>query len=173
VKGAGALVLRRGVEISADIPGGGQERRRRAGTENVPGIVGFGVAARRAKSSRDEAERVTKLRDEMEAAVMAATPRARIVARDQTRLSNTSCIVLPGVSSETQLMRLDLAGVAVSAGAACSSGKIAPSHVLLAMGLPPDDAKSAIRVSLGWNSTADDVTRFLDAWRPLAASAAA
>ena len=173
LKGVGALVLRRGVDVAAEIPGGGQERRRRAGTENVPGIVGFGVAAKSALRLLDEAKRVARLRDEMESAVMAAVPRARVIARDQQRLPNTSCIVLPGVSSETQLMRLDLGGVAVSAGSACSSGKIAPSHVLLAMGLMPEDAKSAIRVSLGWKTTADDVARFLAAWRPLAVSAAA
>lgn len=172
VKGVGALVLRPGLDLTADLPGGGQERRRRAGTENVPGIVGFGVASRAEAKLRADADRVTKLRDGLEGAVVATT-RARVIARGQARLANTSCILLPGVSSETQLMRLDLAGVAVSAGSACSSGKIAPSHVLLAMGVPPADAKSAIRVSLGWNSTEADIARFLETWQVLAASAAA
>ena len=173
LKGAGALVLRPGLGLAADLPGGGQERRRRAGTENVPGIVGFGVAARAEAKLRGDADRLAALRDGLEDAVLAAAPRARIVARGRQRLPNTSCMVLPGVSSETQVMRLDLAGVAVSSGSACSSGKIAPSHVLLAMGLAPEEAKSAIRVSLGWNSTVADVARFLEAWRPLAAGAAA
>lgn len=173
LKGAGALVLRPGLSLTADLPGGGQERRRRAGTENVPGIVGFGVAARVEAKLRADVDKLATLRDGLEDAVLAAGPQARIVARGQRRLPNTSCMVLPGVSSETQVMRLDLAGIAVSSGSACSSGKIAPSHVLLAMGLAPEEAKSAIRVSLGWNSTAGDVARFLEVWRPLAASAAA
>ncbi len=173
LKGVGAFVLRPGLGLAADLPGGGQERRRRAGTENVPGIIGFGVAARAAAKLSEDAPRQAILRARLEDAVRAAAPRARVIGGGVTRLANTSCIVLPGVSSETQVMRLDLAGVAVSAGSACSSGKIAPSHVLLAMGVPPEEAKSAIRVSLGWNSTENDVERFLAAWRPLAAGAAA
>ena len=172
VKGSGALVLRPGLGLAPDLPGGGQERRRRAGTENVPGIIGFGAAARAEAQLRADIVRIEKLRDDLEDAVLSTTG-ARVIGRGQARLPNTSCILLPGVSSETQLMRLDLAGVAVSSGSACSSGKIAPSHVLLAMGVAPEAAKSAIRVSLGWNSTENDVVRFLKIWRPLAASAAA
>ncbi len=173
LKGAGALVLRGGVEITADMLGGGQERRRRAGTENVPGIVGFGAAARAAARLLDDAARVRQLRDDMEAAIAAGVPRAKIFGKAVARLGNTSCIALPGVSSETQIMRLDLAGVAVSAGSACSSGKIAPSHVLLAMGVEPAEAKSAIRVSLGWETMPADISKFLAIWRPLASDAAA
>ena len=173
LKGAGALVLRTGVDLTGDILGGGQERRRRAGTENVPGIVAFGAAARGHADILNEAKRVTQLRDALESGVSAIAPHARIFARHKPRLGNTSCIALPGISSETQLMRLDLAGVAVSAGSACSSGKIAPSHVLLAMDVVPEVAKSAIRVSFGWENTENDVARFLEAWRPLAVSAAA
>jgi len=172
LKGAGALVLRPGMDLAADIRGGGQERQRRAGTENVVGIVGFGAAAREARRLTGEAARITALRDALETGVQAVS-RTRIFAQNKPRLPNTSCIALAGVSSETQVMRLDLAGVAVSAGSACSSGKIAASHVLLAMGVAADEAKCAIRVSLGWDSRAEDVTQFLDAWRPLAASAAA
>ena len=173
LKGVGALVLRGGVEITADMLGGGQERRRRAGTENVTGIVGFGAAARGTARLLDDAARVRKLRDDMETAIGADVPRAKIFGKGVARLGNTSCIALPGVSSETQIMRLDLAGVAVSAGSACSSGKIAPSHVLLAMGVEPAEAKCAIRVSLGWGTTPADTARFMDVWRPLATSAAA
>ena len=169
IKGAGVLALRGGVEIAADMLGGGQERRRRAGTENVPGIVGMGAAARYAGRLLDGGSRVTELRDELEAAVKSAAPQARIFGKDRPRLGNTSCISLPGISSETQVMRLDLAGVAVSAGSACSSGKIAPSHVLLAMGVDPHEAKSAIRVSLGWETTRADTSRFLEVWLALAA----
>ncbi len=173
IKGAGALVLRGGVELVADLLGGGQERRRRAGTENVPGVVGFGAAARHARRLLDDAVRIASLRDQLETAVLAGAPQARIFGRDAPRLGNTSCIALPGVSSETQVMRLDLAGVAVSAGSACSSGKIAPSHVLLAMGIEAGAAKSAIRVSLGWETTPVDIARFLGVWIPLATTAAA
>jgi len=172
-KGAGALILRGGVDVAADMLGGGQERRRRAGTENVPGIIGFGAAARQAAGLLSDAARITRLRDDLESQIKSTTPRARIFAQDVTRLGNTSCVALPGVSSETQIMRLDLAGVAVSAGSACSSGKIAPSHVLLAMGVDASEAKSAIRVSLGWGSTAKDIARFLETWRVLASGPAA
>ena len=126
----------------------------------------------RAARLAGEAARVMALRDAIEADVQSVR-HARVYAQGRPRLPNTSCIALPGVTSETQLMRLDLAGIAVSAGSACSSGKIAASHVLLAMGVPADEAKCAIRLSLGWDSRPADVTRFLEAWRPLAASAAA
>jgi len=173
VKGTGALVLRKGLEITADIPGGGQERRRRAGTENVPGIIGFGAAAKQVTRLRGDAARIMHLRDGMESAIRRDVPHARILGQAVDRLGNTSCIILPGVSSETQVMRLDLAGVAVSAGSACSSGKIAPSHVLLAMGIGAAEGKAAIRVSLGWGTTPEDIARFLTVWEPLAANAAA
>ena len=173
LKGVGALVLRKGGDVAADMLGGGQERRRRAGTENVPGIVAFGAAARAHGRILSEAARVQRLRDALEDGALAMAPQAKIFANGKPRLGNTACIALPGISSETQLIRLDLAGVAVSAGSACSSGKIAASHVLLAMGVPAEEAKSAIRVSFGWENTENDVSRFLEAWRPLAVSAAA
>ncbi|MBY0510355.1 MAG: cysteine desulfurase [Rhodospirillaceae bacterium] len=173
LKGVGALVLRPGVEIAADIPGGGQERRRRAGTEHVSGIAAFGAAARGVPTLLSAAPRITALRDELEMQIQSGVPQARIFGAAVARLGNTACIALPGVSSETQVMRLDLAGVAVSAGSACSSGKIAPSPVLLAMGVGESTAKTAIRVSLGWDTTAADVDRFLKVWLPLAANAAA
>lgn len=173
LKGIGALLVRRGCELSPNLLGGGQERRRRAGTENVTGIASFGAAAREVPRLLADVPRIVALRDRLETGVREAAPHARIFGKGAARLANTSCFSLANVSSETQVMRLDLAGVAVSAGSACSSGKIAPSHVLLAMGVNPAEAKSAIRVSLGWTSTESDVARFLEAWRPLALSAAA
>ena len=173
LKGIGALLVRRGLDIAADLVGGGQERRRRAGTENVTGIVSFGAAAREVPRLLANAPRIRGLRDQIETSVRRIAPQTKVFGDSLARLPNTSCIALPNVTSETQVMRLDLAGVAVSAGSACSSGKIAPSHVLLAMGISPADAKSAIRISLGWNSTEADVAHFIEAWQPLALSAAA
>jgi cysteine desulfurase len=173
LKGVGALVLRPALDLAADMPGGGQERSRRAGTENVPGIVSFGAAAQQSNRLLEDAARVQQLRDYLEDAVLRIAPQAEIFARNSPRLANTSCLALPGISSETQLMKLDLSGVAVSAGSACSSGKIAASHVLLAMGVGEAVARSAIRVSLGWQSTARDIEKFLEVWRPLADAVAA
>ncbi len=173
LKGAGALVLRDGRSVVADIPGGGQERSRRAGTENVVGIVAFGAAASHSLTTPAEYERITALRDRLESQILSTAPRAHIFGREAPRLGNTCCVAIPGVSSETQLMRLDLAGVAVSAGSACSSGKVSPSHVLLAMGVSAADAKCAIRLSLGRGNTDADVDKFLGVWTPLALSAAA
>lgn len=173
LKGIGALLVRRGLDIAADVVGGGQERRRRAGTENVTGIVSFGAAAREVPRLLADAPRIRGLRDRIETSVRRIAPQVKVFGDSLARLPNTSCIALANVTSETQVMRLDLAGVAVSAGSACSSGKIAPSHVLLAMGISPADAKSAIRISLGWNSTEADVAHFIEAWQPLALSAAA
>jgi len=172
-KGVGALIVREGLELPGMIRGGGQERRRRAGTENLAGIAGFGAAAKAADRLIAAQTGIGALRDGLEARITQAVPAARIVSREAERLANTSCILLPGGSAETQLMRLDLAGVAVSAGAACSSGKIAPSHVLTAMGAAAADAKCAIRVSLGWDTTEADIARFLEAWLALAQAAAA
>ena len=135
LKGAGALVLRDGLAVAANISGGGQERGRRAGTENVAGIVAFGAAASHGNKTLAAAGQVCSLRDRLETEILRTAPRAKIFGRDADRLGNTCCVSIPGISSETQLMRLDLAGVAVSAGSACSSGKISSSHVLLAMGV--------------------------------------
>ena len=164
-KGVGALVIRDGAALPAFIAGGGQERRRRAGTENVPAIAGLGVAARAA--ARDVGammDRVRALRDRVEAEVLAITPSAVVIGAEAERLPNTTSIALPGASAETLVIALDLAGVAVSAGAACSSGKVGASHVLEAMGLEPALARAAIRVSLGWGSTERDVKAFVEAW---------
>ena len=168
--GAGALVLRGGVDVAAVLRGGGQERGRRAGTENVPAIAGFGVAAAFAlQGLAAEAARLAALRDRLEDAVRMRVPAAAIHAANVVRLPNTSCIGLPGLRGEVQVVSLDLAGVAVSAGAACSSGKVAASHVLAAMGRDATAAAEAIRVSLGWTTGEADIDRFLEAWTALAA----
>lgn len=167
--GVGALVLADPErELAPILLGGGQERRRRAGTENLPGIVGFGVAAMLAASEPGAAERMKELRDRLEAEAVVRVPGALVVGQGSPRLPNTSCLALPGVASQTQVMALDLAGVAVSAGAACSSGKVAASRVLQAMGLGPDIAGSAIRVSLGAGTRDEEIERFLVAWAALA-----
>jgi len=163
--GVGALVAREGVPLSALQRGGGQERSRRAGTENLPGIVGFGVAAELA--ARASLPAIAELRDAAEAALTAVAPEARVFAKTAPRLPNTLCIGMPGVAASTQVMALDLAGVMVSAGAACSSGKVRRSHVLEAMGASAAEAESAIRVSLGWSTTAAEIEQMIAAWTAL------
>ena len=141
-KGVGALVLSERLALRALIPGS-QERRRRGGTENVVGICGFGAAARAALADLADAPRIAGLRDRLEAGVIEARPGTEVIGRSVPRLPNTSLIACPGERAETAVIRLDLAGLSVSAGAACSSGKVGASHVLAAMGLPPELARAA------------------------------
>ena len=165
--GVGALVVTSGVEGDlALIPmlrGGGQERGRRAGTENVPGIAGFGAAARAAREGLTDFARLGRWRERIENRLRQHAD-SRVYGFGAPRLANTSCLTMPGVEAETQVIQLDLAGVAVSAGAACSSGKVEPSRVLAAMGVDANEAATAIRVSLGWNTTEDDADKFVEAW---------
>jgi cysteine desulfurase len=161
--GVGALAMRSGAPFATDRRGGGQESNRRAGTENVAGIAGFGAAA---DASR-EGLMVEGLRDRMERLLLAIAPGARVFGAGAPRLGNTSCISMPGVKAETQVMALDLAGLCVSAGAACSSGKVHRSAVLLAMGVEDAVAETAIRISCGWNTESDDIERLIAAWRDL------
>jgi len=163
-QGVGAIVVKDGVAFEPLIRGGGQERRRRAGTENVIAIAGMGAAAEAAMNAVGDHANLARLRDGIESAL---GDDARIYARDTDRLANTTCIAMPGVSAETQVMAFDLAGIAVSAGSACSSGKVEPSHVLLAMGASENEAAEAIRVSLGPDSTEDETRAFIAAWRDL------
>ncbi|WP_127089036.1 cysteine desulfurase family protein [Aquabacter cavernae] len=159
-QGAGALVARHAdSRVRAPlIPGGGQERGRRGGTENVAAIAGFGAAAAAAATGREEeAIRLSGLRDRLEKGIVRFIQDARIVGEGAQRLPNTSCVIFAGLKAETLVIALDLAHVSVSAGSACSSGKVGASHVLTAMGMEPDAAGAAIRFSLGWSSTADDV----------------
>ena len=166
-QGVGALVAREGVALTALQRGGGQERGRRAGTENGPGIVGFGVAAELAAREKLSSAAIAKLRDRAETALTAVAPDAPVFAKESPRLPNTLSIGMPGVPASTQVMALDLAGVMVSSGAACSSGKVRRSHVLSAMGASREEAESAIRVSLGWSTTPAEVERLVDAWAAL------
>ena len=166
--GIGALVVTGGCDIAPSIRGGGQERGRRAGSENLPGIAGFAAAAEAALGGIGDYDRVRRLRDQMETQALAAVPEAVVIGAGVSRLPNTSALALPGVPADTQVIALDLDGVMVSAGAACSSGKVGPSHVLAAMGLPPAIADSAIRISLGWTTREADIAHFLDAWTGLA-----
>ena len=145
--------------------GGGQERGLRGGTENLPGIAGF-AAALEARADHGWLGRVATLRDRMEARLIAAG--AEAIGSAAPRIGTTSAIHMRGVTASTQLMSLDLAGFAVSSGAACSSGKVKESHVLRAMGLSPEVTGSTIRVSLGWGTTAAEVESFGDAWVELA-----
>jgi cysteine desulfurase len=161
--GVGALVARGNAPFVTDRRGGGQEFNRRAGTENVAGIAGFGAAAEAACDGLD----VGALRDRIETALLALAPHAQVFGAGAPRLGNTSCISMPGVRAETQVMALDLAGVCVSAGAACSSGKVTRSPVLAAMGINPGVADTAVRMSLGWNTQQSDIERLIGAWRDL------
>jgi cysteine desulfurase len=159
-QGAGALYIRDGIALEPLLRGGGQEKRRRAGTENVAAISGFGVATR----SAGEDPALSTLRDAMEARLLAIAPDLAIHGRDAPRVGNTSCFGAPGLLAETLLIALDLAGIAVSSGAACSSGAVEPSPVLLAMGVPEAAAREAIRVSLGWETTHADIDRLVETW---------
>ncbi|MBW8726102.1 MAG: cysteine desulfurase [Inquilinus limosus] len=164
-QGIGALALRDGLPLAPLLRGGAQEGRRRAGTENVAGIAGFGAAAA-AVADRAEMPRIAALRDELEQRLTAEG--AVVLGAGAPRVANTSCVAMPGVAAETQVAALDLAGVAVSAGSACSSGKVRRSHVLEAMGLPADLAEGAIRISLGPGTDAAAIDRCIAAWADLA-----
>ena len=171
-RGVGALIVRDGVNLPVLVKGGGQERRRRGGTENVVGIAGFGAAAAELAREADVATRIGTLRDKLESAVTAATPAAVIIGRDAPRVSNTMCVAVPGKLAETLVIRMDLEGVAISAGAACASGKVGANAVLAAMGLPADITAGAVRVSLGRETNEDDIAAFLAAWQKVAGGAA-
>lgn len=163
--GIGALVRVREALHLADpmLRGGGQEKGFRAGTANIPGIAGFGAAAEAAAATLDdEAARLASLCDRLEAGLKAIAPDFTVFGEGAPRLPNTVAFAIPGVTSEVALMALDLAGVAVSSGSACSSGKVAGSHVLAAMGVEPERAKGLLRVSLGWPTTDEELGKALD-----------
>jgi cysteine desulfurase len=161
-QGIGALVVRTGLPVAPLLTGGGQERSRRAGTENVPAIAGLGAAV--SALEPDENPKVALLRDDLERQLTEFDPAVTIFGRESPRLPNTTAFAGGAKSSETLVMALDLAGIAVSAGSACSSGKVRASHVIAAMGFPPATAASAIRVSLGHETTAADINAFVSAW---------
>lgn len=172
-KGAGAVIRRDESIHFADplIRGGGQERGTRAGTENVAAIAAFGAAAATvAGNLAAEVAHMAALRDRLEASLRAATPQAVIFGAEAARLPNTTLVAMPGGKAETLVIGFDLDGVAVSSGSACSSGKVAPSHVLAAMGVPVELARGAIRVSTGRATSETDVDRFLEIWQKLVKS---
>jgi cysteine desulfurase len=157
-KGAGALWIRRGTRLAAHSTGGRQERNRRAGTENVPGLEGFGLAAVLAHDKlATEGARVGALRDRLEEAVLSSVAGAEVNGRRDRRVPNTANISFEGIEAESLLIALDLEGIAVSTGSACSSGTLEPSHVLRAMGVPLHRAQSSIRFSLGSTTTAEEI----------------
>src|SRR3984957_3193418 len=168
-KGVGALVLAEGL-LGPDplLRGGGQERGHRAGTENVAGIAGFGAAVKAAMTGMEgNAIHLERLRDQLESGLR-KTPGVIVFSDDAPRLPNTTLFTAPGLKAETAVIGFDLAGIAVSSGSACSSGKVQPSHVLEAMGTGPEPAKGAVRLSLGWSTSTADIDRCLQAWRKLA-----
>jgi cysteine desulfurase len=168
-KGVGALVLAEAAQgFEPLLRGGGQEKGRRAGTENVAGIAGFGAAAKAAMVAlADDAIRLESLQNRLESGLR-KTPGVIVFSDDAPRLPNTTLFTVPGLRAETAVIGFDLAGVAVSSGSACSSGKVQPSHVLEAMGFGPKLAQGAVRLSLGWSTSDADIDRCLEAWRKLA-----
>jgi cysteine desulfurase len=167
-KGAGALWIRRGVRLAPILTGGRHERNRRAGTENVPGLIGLGVAASLAKASMaHEGVRLAGMRDRLERAVLERVPRTIANGAETVRVPNTTNISFDGVEAESLLIALDLEGIAVSTGSACSSGTLEPSHVLKAMNLPAGRAQNAIRFSLGGSNTAEEIDRLVDVLPPI------
>lgn len=157
-KGVGALWVRRGVRVTSQLTGGRQERSRRAGTENTAGLAGLGVAARFAKDTMAEcAPRIASLRDHLESTILATVPGTVVNGDPAARVPNTSNISFDGIEAESLLIALDLEGVAISTGSACSSGTLEPSHVLQAMGLPAPRTRNSLRFSLGPATTADEI----------------
>lgn len=166
-QGVGALVCRDRGPVERLVHGGGQEGGLRAGTENVAGIVGFGVAAESAAAGLDAFAALATLRDALEERLKSVAPDLVVFGAGLPRLPNTSKLAAPGLSSEVQVMGLDLAGVAVSAGSACSAGRVEAPYVLTAMGVEPALAVCAVRISLGWTTTAQDVDKLVEAWTAL------
>lgn len=162
-KGAGALFIKRGVEIDSLLYGGQNERGRRAGTENVAAIAGLGKACELVRADLAEASaRISQLRDRLENGLLARVPGARVNGDSARRVPNTSNLMFPGAESESLIIALDLAGLACSAGAACSSGAVEPSHVLTAVGLSPEEARTSIRLSLGRTTTREEIDSALE-----------
>jgi cysteine desulfurase len=171
-QGAGALIVREGLAMAPLIAGGAQERRRRGGTEGIAALASFGAAcAAAARELPEESERLFALRVRLESAFRAMADGVRIHGESVPRLPNTVNAAFPGVSGETLVIALDLAGFAVSTGSACASGAVAPSHVILAMGYDDEQARGAVRVSLGWSTTSDTIDALLAALPSLLARA--
>lgn len=170
--GSGAVIVPglgdgTGCGLNGSLFGGGQEHGYRVGTENLAGIAGFGAAANAALSGLSVFAKLAQLRDAIDKAIKIIEPETVIFCEDVERLPNTTCLTMPGIDSDTQVMAFDIAGISVSAGSACSSGKARPSAVLKAMNVSNENAQNAIRVSLGWNSKESDIGVFVEAWREL------
>ena len=162
-KGVGALYIRKGVRLRPILFGGAQEMEKRGGTENLAGVVGFGAAMERIHHDMEkESARVASLRDRLQAGLIESVPGTRIHGKERHRIGNTLMVTFEGVTSETILLALDRQGIAVSAGSACASGALEPSHVLMAMGVASKEAKGAVRFSLGRQTTEDDINKVLD-----------
>jgi cysteine desulfurase len=168
-QGVGALLAREGAPLAPLISGGGQEMGRRSGTENVAGVAGFGAAAEEACDFPAVSPRMAGLRDRFEAELKRIAPEAVIFGASRPRLPNTSNFAIPGLSAETALIALDLDGIAVSSGSACSSGKVKSSRVLAAMGVDPELTRSGLRVSFGWSSREEDIEAIIESLRTLLA----
>jgi cysteine desulfurase len=168
-KGVGALVLAEDMlGLEPLLRGGGQELGRRAGTENVAGISAFGAATAAAMATlAGDAARLQALRERLEKGLR-QTPGMIVFSAEAPRLPNTTLFTVPGLRAETAVIGFDLGGIAVSSGSACSSGKVQPSHVLAAMGVGPELAQGAVRLSLGWSTSEADIDLALQAWRKLA-----
>ena len=166
-QGVGALICRQGLNPPKFIYGGGQERRMRAGTENVAGIAGFGLAIEIAQKEMGKFQALATLREKMEQAIKASSNRVAIYGDNVPRVSNTVSCSVEGVDSAVFLMNLDLEGIAISSGAACSSGAVKPSRVLLAMGVPEEIAKTGLRISMGWNTQSTEIDKFIESWTKL------
>lgn len=163
-QGVGALLCAPGSEPVPYIHGGGQEKRQRAGTENVAGIAGFGLSAEISLAELSAFSRLAGLRDQLESRLKAAAPECVIFGQNALRVANTTNIGLPGIAANTQLMSLDIEGIAVSSGSACSSGTVKPSHVLEAMGAKDALSAHSLRISMGWATTPEDVNRLAEVW---------
>lgn len=166
-QGIGALAVRDRDAVDCLMRGGGQERGMRGGTESVAQIAAFGATARIAAENLDGYAALAGMRDRMEARLAQTTPGFRVFGGAAPRLPNTSKVMMPGVSSETQVMSFDLAGIAVSAGSACSAGRVEPPYVLTAMGVADEDALCALRISLGWDTSEGDIERFIEVWHDI------
>jgi cysteine desulfurase len=162
-QGTGALIVRSGLVLAPLIGGGAQEKRRRGGTENVAGLVGFGAAADAALAGiRDESRRLLRQRARVESRLRESYPTVRFHGQGVSRLPNTVNFAIPGVPGEMLTIALDMAGIAVSTGSACASGAVEPSHVLLDMGYEEIEARDAVRISLGWSTTLADIDGFFE-----------
>jgi len=166
-QGVGALILRNGLDAPKFMRGGEQEKNCRAGTHNTAGIAGMGLAAQMAVEQIDHYQKIGTMRNDLENRLKSISDKIVIYAENAPRICNTTNIGIAGLPAQTQMMALDLDGISVSSGSACSSGSFKPSHVLMAMGVSEEDAKCSLRISMGWNTTPADIDHFIESWRKI------